>query len=270
MAWPVILNGRVYNADDFEGTAYVTGMPDAFEDFANHAASVHTGLVYQSINLTNTSSQRGATINLTVSGATYTVGGSVVSVNKSFSPGQPLRLAHYTGSTLDGFLDGTVTTFNATTGAMEFLVGNRVKNSAAASYGSGSDAWNMSVGGTGDVAPLSPGTDYYSTSQADDKFAHKSNNLSDLSNSGTALTNLGLNATATEINNACDVSASGTNKNNHSHDSDNDTRYSRTFTGGSTPTASKSGDVWVNGSTIYISTSSGTSSWKKVFPAIYS
>jgi|APSaa5957512535_1039671.scaffolds.fasta_scaffold00964_16 hypothetical protein len=267
MAWPVTLNGRVYNADDFEGTAYVTGMPDAFEDFANHAASIHTGLVYQSINLTNSSSQRGATLALTILGATYTIGGSVVSVNKSFAPGQPIRLAHYTGTTLDGFLDGTVTTFNATTGALEFLVGNRIKNSAAASYGSGSDAWNVSIGGTGDHLPLAPGTDYYSVAQANDMFLNEASNLSDISSASTAVSNLGFTATVAEINAVCDGS---TVKNSHTHTADTDSRYTRTYTGGSTPSASKAGDIWTNGSTIKISTGSGTANWKQVFPAIYS
>jgi len=263
MAWPVTLNGRVYNAADFEGTAYVTGMPDAFEDFANHAASIHTGLVYQAIDLTNTSSQRGATITWTVASATAVVAGSIVSVNKSFTPGQPIRLAHYTSSTLDGFLDGTVTTFNPVTGVMEFKVGNRIKNSAAASYGGAADAWNISIGGSGDVAPLSSSSDYYSKTAAEAKFLDESSNLSDLDNTATAITNLGINATAAEINTACDGS---TAKNSHDHNS----TYAKTFTGASTPTALKAGDIWVNGSNIKIATGSGTGSWKQVFPAVYS
>ena len=263
MAWPVILNGKVYSAEDFEGTAYVTGMPSAFEDFAIHAASVHTGLVYQAINLTDTSSQRGATLSLTVAGTTYTISGSTLSVNKSFAPGQPIRLAHYTGTTLDGFMDGTVASFNPTTGAMDFLVGNRVKDSAAASYGGAADAWSMSIGGTGNVAPLSPGGDYYSQTAANDKFLDEASNLSDLVSATSAVTNLGFTATAAEINTVCEGS---TAKNSHDHNS----TYSKTFTGSTTPNAIKAGDIWTNGSVIKISTGSGTGSWKQVFPAVYS
>jgi len=265
MSWPVTLNGRVYNADDFEGTSYVTGLPDAFEDFVNHAASIHSGEVFQAIDLTNSTSQRGATLSLTVAAATYSVGGSTVSVNKSFAPGQPVRLSHYTGSTLDGFLDGTVTTYNPTTGVMDFKVGNRIKNSTAASYGGSSDAWDISIGGSGDVAPLSS-SDYYSQTAADAKFLDESNNLSDLDSASTALTNLGINATATEINQVCDISTGSTTKNSHDHNS----TYSMTYTGSTTPSANKAGDVWVNGSVIKISTGSGTANWKQVFPAIYS
>ncbi len=173
MAWPVTLNGRVYNADDFEGTAYVTGMPDAFEDFVTHAASIHSGKVNQSFDLTSTSTARGATISFTVASSTFLVAGVTLSVNKSFSPGQPVRLSHYTGATLDGFLDGTVTNFNPATGLMDFLIGTRVKNSAAAAYGGVSDSWDLSIGGAGDIAPLVSGTDYYSKADADSEFYNK-------------------------------------------------------------------------------------------------
>jgi len=266
MAWPVTLNGRVYNADDFEGTAYVTGMPNAFEDFINHSASIHSGLAKQTINLTDTTSQRGATITLTVVDPTAVVLGTTVSVNKSFAPGQPVRVAHYTGTILDGYLDGTVTTFNSVTGAMSFLVGNRVKNSAAATYGSATDPWNISIGGSGDVAPLVEGTDFYSKVNADAQFLDEASNLSDLPSSSTAVSNLGFTATVSEINNICDISSSGTSKNNHDHN----TSYALTWSQSTAPTALKAGDIWVNGSIIYISTNSGTTNWKKVFPAVYS
>jgi hypothetical protein len=266
MAWPVTLNGRVYNADDFEGTAYVTGMPNAFEDFINHSASIHSGLAKQAINLTDTTSQRGATISLSIVDPTAVVLGTTLSVNKSFAPGQPVRLAHYTGTTLDGYLDGTVTTFNPVTGTMSFLVGNRIKNSAADSYGGPTDPWNISIGGSGDVAPLTEGTDFYSKINANAEFLVEANNLSDLDSPSTAVANLGFTATISEINNVCDISGSGTNKNSHDHD----TNYALTWSQATTPTALKAGDIWVNGSIIYISTTSGTTAWKQVFPAVYS
>ena len=41
MAYPVTLNGRTYTLADFEGTNYVDGLPDAFEDFVTHAGSIY-------------------------------------------------------------------------------------------------------------------------------------------------------------------------------------------------------------------------------------
>jgi hypothetical protein len=266
MAWPVTLNGRVYSADDFAGTAYVTGMPDAFEDFAAHAASIHSGLAEQAIDLTTVASERHATITLLVSSVTTVVAGSTVSVNKTFAPGQPIRVSHYTGATLDGFLDGTVTTYNPVTGSLEFYVGSRNKFSAAASYGGASDPWSISIGGIGDTAPLDPAGDYYTQLAADTKFLDASSNLSDVASTATVVSNLGITATVAELNDVCDISASGTFKNSHEHDS----VYAKVFTGGTTPTATKAGDTWVNGSLISIATASGTGSWKQVFPAIYS
>ncbi len=41
MAFPVTLNGRTYTLTDFEGTNYVDGLPDAFEDFVTHAGDIY-------------------------------------------------------------------------------------------------------------------------------------------------------------------------------------------------------------------------------------
>ncbi len=41
MAFPVVLNGRTYTLADFEGTNYVDGLPDAFEDFVTHAGDIY-------------------------------------------------------------------------------------------------------------------------------------------------------------------------------------------------------------------------------------
>ena len=50
MAYPVTLNGRTYTLADFEGTNYVEGLPDAFEDFVTHAGDIY--------NSTSTTSNR--------------------------------------------------------------------------------------------------------------------------------------------------------------------------------------------------------------------
>jgi hypothetical protein len=123
MAWPVTLNGRTYTSADFDGTNYVAGLPDAFEDFATHAASTMQG--------TSTSS-----VAIGTGSKSFTT-----QAGKTWAVGTPLRIAN-TSSPSTQFMDVVVTSYNSGTGAL-------VVNSVGIT-GTGTIAtWTISPGGGG-------------------------------------------------------------------------------------------------------------------------
>ena len=119
MAFPVVLNGRTYTLADFEGTNYVDGLPDAFEDFVTHAGDIY--------NDTSTSSAAIGT-----GSKTFTV-----SSGKPYQAGTPLRIAD-AAAPQTNFLDCIVTSYSGTS-----LVVN-----AFGFAGSGTKtSWTINIGG---------------------------------------------------------------------------------------------------------------------------
>jgi len=119
MAFPVTLNGRTYTLTDFEGTNYVDGLPDAFEDFVTHA-----GDIYNSTSTTSNSIGTGS--------KTFTV-----EANKPYQAGTPLRIADAAAPSTN-FLDTVVTSYSGTT-----LVVNSIGFG-----GSGTKtSWTVNIGG---------------------------------------------------------------------------------------------------------------------------
>lgn len=128
MAYPVTLNGRTYTLADFEGTNYVDGLPDAFEDFVTHA-----GDIYNSTSTTSNSIGSGS--------KTFTVDS-----NKPYQAGTPLRIADAADPSAN-FLDCVVTSYSGTT-----LVVNAIGYSGSGTLTS----WTVNIGGSANVAGTVP------------------------------------------------------------------------------------------------------------------
>lgn len=132
MAYPVVLNGRTYTAADFEGNAYVTGFPDALEDFVTQAGDTYK--------TTSTSSAIVGT-----GSRTFTV-----AAGKPYQAGTPLRIS--SSADVSVFMDATVTSYSGTTLVV----------SVTGISGSGTLAsWNINIGGGVNVinspVPISQG-----------------------------------------------------------------------------------------------------------------
>ncbi|OUW83691.1 MAG: hypothetical protein CBD78_00055 [Candidatus Thioglobus sp. TMED218] len=118
MGYPVVLNGRTYTAADFEGNSYVTGFPDALEDFVTQA-----GDTYES---TSTSSAIVGT-----GSRTFTV-----AAGKPYQAGTPLRIS--SSADVAVFMDASVTSYSGTSLVV----------SVTGISGSGTLAsWNINLGG---------------------------------------------------------------------------------------------------------------------------
>ena len=119
MAFPVVLNGRTYTLADFEGTNYVDGLPDAFEDFVTHAGDIY--------NDTSTSSAAIGT-----GSKTFTV-----SSGKPYQAGTPLRIAD-AAAPQTNFLDCIVTSYSGTSLVVDVFgfAGSGTKTS-----------WTINIGG---------------------------------------------------------------------------------------------------------------------------
>jgi hypothetical protein len=194
MAYPVTLNGRTYTLADFQGTNYVDGLPDAFEDFVTHAGDIY--------NDTSTSS-----VAIGTGSKTFTVSSA-----KPYQAGTPLRIAD-SANPETNFLDCIVTSYSGTT-----LVVN-----AFGYAGSGTIAsWTINIGGAktvdGTLAVAQGGTgattasdartnlDVYSKADADSRFLNVSGEASNVTMTGdvtigdTAGDTLTVNAAATFAN----------------------------------------------------------------------
>ena len=122
MAYPVTLNGRTYTLADFEGTNYVDGLPDAFEDFVTHAGSIY-----------KTTSTTSNTIG-TGSKSFTTADNSL-----PYQEGTPLRISDGAAPATN-WMDGIVTAYSGTS-----LTVNVV---SYAGSGTLTD-WDINIGGGG-------------------------------------------------------------------------------------------------------------------------
>jgi hypothetical protein len=125
MAYPVTLNGRTYTSADFDGQAYVAGLPDALQDFVSHAGGTASGTSTTSITIGT-----GSKVFTTQS-------------NKQWAVGTPLRIAS-TSAPSTNFMDGIVTAYSSTT-----LTVNVVGVTGSGTIAS----WTISLGGSGYALP---------------------------------------------------------------------------------------------------------------------
>jgi len=172
MAFPVTLNGRTYTLTDFEGTNYVDGLPDAFEDFVTHA-----GDIYNSTSTTSNSIGTGS--------KTFTV-----ESNKPYQAGTPLRIADAAAPSTN-FLDTVVTSYSGTTLVVNSIGfgGSGTKTSWTVNIGGAKTVdgtLGLSQGGTGatDAAGARTNIDVYSKADADSRFLNVSGEASAVTISG--------------------------------------------------------------------------------------
>ena len=172
MAFPVVLNGRTYTLADFEGTNYVDGLPDAFEDFVTHAGDIY--------NDTSTSSAAIGT-----GSKTFTV-----SSGKPYQAGTPLRIADAAAPSTN-FLDAVVTSYSGTSLVVDVFgfAGSGTKTSWTINIGGAKTADGtlaVSQGGTGATTAAAARTalDTYSKSEADSRFLNVSGEASDVTMTG--------------------------------------------------------------------------------------
>lgn len=177
MAFPVTLNGRTYTLTDFEGTNYVDGLPDAFEDFVTHA-----GDIYNSTSTTSNSIGTGS--------KTFTV-----EANKPYQAGTPLRIADAAAPSTN-FLDTVVTSYSGTTLVVNSIGygGSGTKTSWTVNIGGAKTVdgtLGLSQGGTGatDAAGARTNIDVYSKSEADTRYLNISGDTDDISFTGSLTIN---------------------------------------------------------------------------------
>ena len=172
MAFPVVLNGRTYTLADFEGTNYVDGLPDAFEDFVTHAGDIY--------NDTSTSSAVIGT-----GSKTFTV-----SSGKPYQAGTPLRIAD-AAAPATNFLDCIVTSYSGTSLVVNAFgfAGSGTKTSWTINIGGAKTVDGtlaISQGGTGATTAAAARTalDTYSKTEADSRFLNVSGEASDVTMNG--------------------------------------------------------------------------------------
>jgi hypothetical protein len=169
MAFPVTLNGRTYTLTDFEGTNYVDGLPDAFEDFVTQA-----GQIYSTTSTTSNSIGTGS--------KTFTVEAS-----KPYQVGTPLRIAD-TAAVSTNWIDGIVTAYSGTTLTVNAVAyaGSGTKTAWSINIGGGPIAYTgtlpIAQGGTGATTAAAAQTnlDVYSKADADSRFLNVSGEASDV------------------------------------------------------------------------------------------
>jgi hypothetical protein len=122
MAYPVTLNGRTYTLADFEGTNYVDGLPDAFEDFVTHA-----GAIYKTTSTTSNTIGSGS--------KSFTTADNSL----PYQEGTPLRISDGAAPATN-WMDGIVTAYSGTS-----LTVNVV---SYAGSGTLTD-WDINIGGGG-------------------------------------------------------------------------------------------------------------------------
>lgn len=129
MAWSHTVYDRVFTNADFDGQAYVDGLPLLLEKFVQHAGNYYVGSSTTSVVLGTGSKS------------------FTVETSKPYQVGTPLRIAS-TASPSTNFMEGVVTAYDAGTGALVVDVVSAV--------GSGTFAlWSVNIGG-GTVAGGSP------------------------------------------------------------------------------------------------------------------
>ena len=143
--WPIVVNGRTWNESDFIGENYATSLPLFFQDVAQHYGQFYTATSSTSIPVGT------GTRSLTVQ------------TGKPFAIGQPVRIVR-TADPVGVVMDGTITSFTSSTGAMTVLV-------AGTPTGSGSYSdWTISVlggvGPTGATGAVGPAPTIATTSTA--------------------------------------------------------------------------------------------------------
>ncbi len=184
MPFSYVLAGTQFTDANFAGTAYAneqTGFPKALEKIVEHVANAW---------------RSASSTSLAVGTGTKTL---TVSANRPFAIGQPVRIAS-ASDPVNTFMDGIVTAYTDTTGAMTVQV--------ASSKGTGTFAsWWVSVGGFAQVvaspSPLAIANGGTGASTADSALTNLgamkgANNLSELTNVTTARTTLGLGTVAIE------------------------------------------------------------------------
>jgi len=173
MAFPVTLNGRTYTLTDFEGTNYVDGLPDAFEDFVTQA-----GQIYSTTSTTSNSIGTGS--------KTFTVEAS-----KPYQVGTPLRIAD-TAAVSTNWIDGIVTAYSGTTLTVNAVAyaGSGTKTAWSINIGGGPIAYTgtlpIAQGGTGATTAAAARTniDVYSKADADSRFLNISGDTGDVEFTG--------------------------------------------------------------------------------------
>ena len=120
MAFPVTLNGRTYTLADFEGTNYVDGLPDAFEDFVTHA-----GAIYKTTSTTSNTIGTGS--------KSFTTADNSL----PYQVGTPLRISDGAAPSTN-WMDGIVTAYSGTSLTVNVVgyAGSGTKTS-----------WNINIGG---------------------------------------------------------------------------------------------------------------------------
>ncbi len=133
--WPIVVNGRSWNESDFTGETYAQNLPTFFQDIAQHYAQFYSAT---------------SSTSLTVGTGPQSL---TVQTGKPFALGQPVRLVRTTDPT-GIIMDGSITAFNNTTGAMVVEVGGTPTGSGTYTN------WTVSVlggvgptGGTGLTGP---------------------------------------------------------------------------------------------------------------------
>ena len=173
MAFPVTLNGRTYTLTDFEGTNYVDGLPDAFEDFVTQA-----GQIYSTTSTTSNSIGTGS--------KTFTVEAS-----KPYQVGTPLRIAD-TAAVSTNWIDGIVTAYSGTTLTVNAVAyaGSGTKTAWSINIGGGPIAYTgtlpIAQGGTGATTAAAARTniDVYSKSESESRYLNISGDTGDVSFTG--------------------------------------------------------------------------------------
>jgi ribosomal protein S6E (S10) len=195
MAFPVTLNGRTYTLADFEGTNYVDGLPDAFEDFVTHAGDIY--------NSTSTSS-----VAIGTGSKTFTTADS----GKPYQAGTPLRIADAAAPETN-FMDAIVTSYSGTTLVVDVFgyAGSGTKTSWTINIGGAKTVDGtlaIAQGGTGATSAADARTniDVYSKAEADSKFLDVSGEASNVTMTGdvtigdAGTDTLTVNAAATFVN----------------------------------------------------------------------
>lgn len=133
MGYPVTLNGTVYTAADFDGTAYVTGFPNALSDMVSHQ-----GNIYKETSTTSNSIGTGS--------KTFTI-----TAGKPYQNGTPLRISSDASPTTH-YMDVVVASYS-TTSLVVTVVGY-------AGSGTKTD-WSINIAGsanlTSGTVPVSQG-----------------------------------------------------------------------------------------------------------------